>query len=557
MAGECWVIDLNPRFPSWIFACTYSGCNLPALLVAAAAGIHVSRELAPLQPVSFTKTIVEIPRVNLHLHQMNQLLTMSNTTRAGTSKGISARLRRRAIIPRNAGRLGKQSPSGDLELLCSSATSRIHIALKDNGGSGVLRTPMYLLSKELVWEALNTQSSVLKDCAAKAYTAAAASSQGGCSFDLQLCLSVKTQPHKAVLQMARQKSFFGECISLSEVRACLEAGFAPKEIVLTGPGKFWDSTPHVAMPCTKTTPLKGIFADSLADLKRVVARLLDPQDWLNCEVVGVRFCPSWGADSRFGIDCRDPQCLDAAAKMLTSLPLHIQLGTHFHHASSNLGADLWFDLARAFLSLTEAFASLCGSRNVAVVDFGGGWTADFLTMEANKSRMTTLFTQVLHATPRISPSKKTLTIQFEAGKCITERAGGILSRVLEIRELSSSSEDDGGSKLRTDDLLLLKGSGSRAVILDCTIGDISACHTFPHPLLWFNSQTKGWELIQTGGPDSVLGRSCMEFDAFFQVSLPPEMVPGDLVMVCRSGAYESSMQYNFGDGVGRDQLELL
>mmetsp|Transcript_26423 Transcript_26423/g.36365 ORF Transcript_26423/g.36365 Transcript_26423/m.36365 type:complete len:1107 (+) Transcript_26423:340-3660(+) len=553
MVGDCWAIDWNPRFPSWIFACTYSGCNLPALLVAAAAANVGSREKVAVQPVSFTKTIVEIPRVNLQLHRRNPLLTLFDGLGLSTNKGSSVGLRQ--LTPRNARLAIRQSPSGDLQVLCSSVTATL--ALRENLGS--LSTPKYLLSKDLVWAALDNQVSSLKDCAAMAHTAVDQRS----GFDLQMCLSVKTQPHKAVLQMARQKSYFGECISLSEVRACLEAGFAPQEIVLTGPGKFWDSTPHLAMPCTKATPLKGIFADSLADLKRIVARLLDPQDWLNCDVVGVRFCPAWVTDSRFGIDCRNPKCLAAAAKLLTSLPPHIQLGTHFHHASSNLGADSWFDLANAFLSLTVAFAALCGSRPVSVVDFGGGWTADFLTVETNKKRMTALFTQVLQTMPRISSSSRPLTIQFEAGKSVTERAGAILTRVLEIRETSS---DDKANGRRAEESLspvgnqsddFLKGRGSRGLILDCTIGDISACHTFPHPLLWLNSRTKAWEHIQTGGKDAVLGRSCMEFDGFFQVSLPPEVVTGDLLMICHSGAYDSSMQYNFGDGVGREHLELL
>jgi len=37
-------VDFNPRFPAWIFASAYSGCNLPALLIAAAVQNHTSAE---------------------------------------------------------------------------------------------------------------------------------------------------------------------------------------------------------------------------------------------------------------------------------------------------------------------------------------------------------------------------------------------------------------------------------------------------------------------------------------------------------------------------------
>eukprot|EP01032_Pedospumella_encystans_P017075 gene17075-19465_t len=42
-----WVVDFNPRFPAWIFASAYSGCNLPALLLSAAVQDCTDMESRP------------------------------------------------------------------------------------------------------------------------------------------------------------------------------------------------------------------------------------------------------------------------------------------------------------------------------------------------------------------------------------------------------------------------------------------------------------------------------------------------------------------------------
>ena len=49
----------------------------------------------------------------------------------------------------------------------------------------------------------------------------------------QLCLSVKTQPHVAVLRAAEEAGFHAECISMAEVHAAHAAGFDTTRIVLT------------------------------------------------------------------------------------------------------------------------------------------------------------------------------------------------------------------------------------------------------------------------------------------------------------------------------------
>ena len=52
---------------------------------------------------------------------------------------------------------------------------------------------------------------------------------------------------------------------------------------------------------------------------------------------------------------------------------------------------------------------------------------------------------------------------------------------------------------------------------------------------------------------SIWGRTCMEFDVLPGLyELPQNAAVGDFLLVCCTGAYDISMQYNFGDGQERD-----
>ena len=49
----------------------------------------------------------------------------------------------------------------------------------------------------------------------------------------------------------------------------------------------------------------------------------------------------------------------------------------------------------------------------------------------------------------------------------------------------------------------------------------------------------------------------MEFDSITGLfSLPTRAATGDFVLICCTGAYDMSMQYDFGDGFARDVQSL-
>jgi diaminopimelate decarboxylase len=59
MRGKLWLMEINPRFPAWIYGAALAGVNLPARLASAVLGIE------PVPPVAlsrtFTRVVIETP----------------------------------------------------------------------------------------------------------------------------------------------------------------------------------------------------------------------------------------------------------------------------------------------------------------------------------------------------------------------------------------------------------------------------------------------------------------------------------------------------------------
>jgi diaminopimelate decarboxylase len=282
-----------------------------------------------------------------------------------------------------------------------------------------------------------------------------------------------------VLKAAREANYVAECISIAEVHAALNSKFLIEQIILTGPGKFYDVVPKEATLGNASRglpgPLRAIFADSLSDLRNIVHRVLDPNDWLDSSMIGVRWIPSWHRASRFGLDPKDPEVVLAAAEMISALPSSKEVGMHFHFASSNVGSETWFSLAHAFCQFCAGFTTLI-NRPLAAIDFGGGWSPHFFVEDesSNNTKLNILLQSLyinFHSIQTDLPS-----IQFEPGKCISEAAGGIITRILGIRELSNDSTAEDSHTCK-------------AMIVDSCIAEVSSPHI--HPIFWRPNRSDG------------------------------------------------------------------
>jgi diaminopimelate decarboxylase len=231
---------------------------------------------------------------------------------------------------------------------------------------------------------------------------------------------------------------------------------------------------------------------------------------------------------------------------------------------------------------------------ISVIDFGGGFEPYFLDGEYASSKLASLFSSIpctwftaeQQGSSIIPPP---LTIQFELGKAISEDAGGVLTRVLSIREhtgCSSSSDDDkdesedeeededelcvnvckekDGSDEKRDELSLGKKL-AKNIIVDTTICDV----TTPNykSVFWIRAVSASTENVHSSpscctyevvpllaGNAQIWGRTCMEWDVIKGLfSIPHGLKEGDLLFIAGCGAYDLTMQYDFGDGIGRNK----
>lgn len=279
--------------------------------------------------------------------------------------------------------------------------------------------------------------------------------------------------------------------------------------------------------------------------------------------------------SRFGLDANDPKVLLAAAEEIKRLPARCKLGLHMHFASSKTGPRQWFGFAVAYIEIASYFVTLCG-KNVEVLDFGGGWPSHLLDDRGLQSSFKKIFKKAEDRLPYLS------RVMFEPGKSLTERAGALLTKVLEIREMPNQKirnskqnifdetcvkdviEEIPSAKTQfnttvqrceaeeeeQEDLTL-----RRAAIVDACISDLGSMPLHTHPLLWRSKEKTNrdnWEIVQAG-KDCLWGSICMEFDVLgYHIKIPENASPGDLVLLTFCGAYDMSMSYNFADGKGRD-----
>lgn len=633
LSSRLFLIDFNPRFPSWIHASCITGVNLVGLLVERAAkaatasaggdttmphgtqavdgphcasngvkysvadGENTSDKLiegahmvTPLCSAAFRRTVCEVAVTNCDIPRALVLPHCEHFDKNAVSSSVVPKPTKQAARPAATVPL-KETPAAavaDYDRLCSDIIRYIRrravMGLFDESADSDTDTPEFVISECALSHNFETVTGVLNRAVADAN---AAVSGGSLELKNTFCLSVKTNPHPHLLRKALREGFVAECISLCEVQAALDAGFSPNRILLTGGGKFYNSGKcKLRLPPTGSgehVRLHAVFADSLVDLKRIVGYINDPNHWLKCDVLGCRFSPAWIATSRFGLNVTDPCVMRAAAEEMRRCPPDVLLGAHFHFGSSFVGVDHWLGMAAGFLHLAREFSIQC-NRPLSVLDVGGGWAPGVLNHTQPRGGPSTeqklnalLFTTTLEIFdntyfarfPEVTASRQ-MRLCYELGKCLSEDAGAVLSRVLEVREYKRPECT----------------KSCRAVVMDSCIGELQCATEHLRAAVWLQPNTSATGVVgyvdgsselnsamgaqtptqgnayvpvclPSGGTDMIWGRTCMEFDILkHNTMIPQGLQPGDYIVFTNAGAYDVSMNYSFGDGNSRP-IEFL
>ncbi|HVF28293.1 MAG TPA: ATP-grasp domain-containing protein [Pyrinomonadaceae bacterium] len=494
MDGQLWLIECNPRFPAWVHGSTIAGRNLPALLVETATGIPAQK--APAAGEEFTRVVLEVP-----VRSQFPLPPLAEPFPGGVGHSLkhpsgmltlAKRLRKLNIVESNSnGGRGKREDAS------APAVPPSFVNDLKNYDLAEIETPGWLFLE-------NTAASLFKQAANLANNLS--------TSDIRVtnAYSIKTNPDERLLRLALESGFLAEAISLLEVQKALNVGFKPEQVILNGPGKWW---PEGLLP---REPLRGVFCDSVADLRRVAASLERKE--LQSKIVGVRLRTP-NINSRFGIPVDTPDALRTLVEAVETLPRDSSFGVHFHMASSNVGVRQWWHLYESMLRWCRSIETLAG-REIECLDVGGGWFPDDWH-QGSADR----FAGAVHRAQNFLPHVE--EVISEPGKAMAQPTMALAMRLLEFDETQREIKE---------------------AVVDGSIAELPMHFFQPHRILHRDARTREWRPLRRG-QTQLLGRLCMEHDVVASdVELPEGARVGDVLIFCDAGAYDRSMSYVFGRG---------
>ena len=494
--GQLWLLEINPRFPAWIHGATIAGQNMSAILVEGASGVPAQK--TPFITEEFTRVILEVPvRREFPLSPLPEPF-------AG---GIGHSLKHPSGLVEFASRLHNSNGNG-------------HHNGNGNGYSKLNKNELPVVPDSFVkdisvfdFASVQTPSFLyLEQTATELFERAARLADKLSTNEIQITngYSIKTNPDARLLEQAHKAGFLAEAISPLEINRALEIGFRPEQVILNGPGKWWNAG---YLP---KSPLHAVFCDSTADLRRVVTAL--EAEELQANTVGVRLrMPN--ITSRFGIPIDTPEVFDALLEAIKQLPRDSAFGVHFHMASSDVGVGGWWHLFESMLRWCSSIEALAG-RRIEVLDVGGGWFPDDWQAEAGAQ-----FEKAISSVREFLPHVR--QIISEPGKALAQPSMALAMRILEIMD---------------------SNDGAKEVVVDGSIAELPMYFFYPHRILHLDANTGTWKPIGRG-KTQLLGRLCMEHDVVASnIELPSDAKTGDILVFCDAGAYDRSMSYVFGRG---------
>jgi diaminopimelate decarboxylase len=491
--GQLWLLEMNPRFPAWVHGATIAGHNLPGLLVQAATGVPA--QPAPVQSEEFTRVVLEVPvRAGHPLPPLPEPLAGAVGHSMKHPSGLTAL----------AGRLHKLDPAMLSE-----------VQDEDGAPSGLPDVPDSFVADLAGYDpaSLQTPQFLFLDSTAAGLFRKAAERAHRLStneVEVRSGYSIKTNPDPRLIRLALDNGFLAEAISLLEVKAALDVGFRPDQVILNGPGKWW---PEGLMPKER---LHALFCDSVADLDRAVAAMKAGE--MSAAHVGIRIRTP-NVVSRFGIPLDSPVTFAKLIDAVKRLPTDTAFGVHFHMASSNIGVSQWWHLFESMLGWCRSIETLTG-RTIEMLDMGGGWFPDDWH-GADDDRFARAVDAVRAALPGVR------RIVSEPGKAMAQPSMALAMRILEIQEHEEDYVE---------------------AVVDASIAELPMYFFYPHRMLRKCGETGALQPLGRG-KTHLMGRLCMEHDIVAaNVSLPEGTRAGDLLIFCDAGGYDRSMSYVFGRG---------
>ncbi|MBU2665898.1 diaminopimelate decarboxylase [Actinoplanes bogorensis] len=329
---------------------------------------------------------------------------------------------------------------------------------------------------------------------------------------LEMFYSLKANPNVAVCALFHSAGARAEVSSLVELRTALMAGVAPGDIIFLGPGKS-----RAELEACLDEGVYAVVCESFGELG--VLDELARSRGITAPVM-LRVNPSFavkgsgltmgGKARQFGID--ELQLFDEP-DLVKNFPGLRVLGVHAYMGTRILDPSVIAENARRIIDLAERLAERLDFP-LEVVDVGGGLGVAYFPNESDldPQAVADQLNPVIEQFRAAHPQARLL---LELGRYLAGPGGTYVTRVRYV-------------KTSMDERFAVTDGGTNHHMAAVGIGSFVK-RNFPMELL----NRAGGET----GPWNVTGPLCTPNDTIGRNVELPELEPGDLVGVLRSGAY--------------------
>jgi diaminopimelate decarboxylase len=362
-----------------------------------------------------------------------------------------------------------------------------------------LQTPFYYYDKALLDQTLETIVT-----------------EAGKYEGFRVHYAVKANVDPGVLQIVRRSGIGCDCVSGGEIRACLNAGFAPSKIVFAGVGKAdWEINlgleAGIACFNVESVPELDVINELAARLGLTanIAFRVNP----NVDAHTHKYITTGLAENKFGISMEQLDDVITHALELKHVNL---IGLHFHIGSQLLELEPYAMLCKRINDLQDRIEQR--GIQLKTINVGGGLGVDYVNPDEHPVPDFATYFATYHEHLKLRPGQE---LHFELGRAVVCQCGSLISRVLYVKE----------------------GVNKKFVILDAGMSDLirPALYGAHHKIEVLTADPEG----ATERYD-VVGPICESSDCFGTDEVLPVAHRGDLVALRSAGAYGQIMasQYN-------------
>lgn len=338
-------------------------------------------------------------------------------------------------------------------------------------------------------------------------------------LDLDIAISIKTNPLLAFLKIFKKEGCLGEVVTEFDFHRALEAGWSPTELIANGAGRSKDFLENLVRHGCK------IHVDHQEEFLNLISlyKKLDVPPRLGLRVNP--FGSIAGQWARFGFDISSRP---ARLRLLSLIRKNEILPEAIHfHIGSNIKSHETFAMAgRTVLELLRDCRDDSFSQ-LKYIDIGGGFPdfhlpltdqdATSLSPYTFSNGMQSFFEELAYLNPQ-------LKLVMEPGRTLFSSAGVLLTEVLHRRELPD---------------------GRPCLTLDAGLNILSTAFHTKHPLSYDLLPSRADSQITR--PMMVTGPMAMGQDILYnETHLPDYIGQGHRLLFHHVGAYNTSMWWQFG-----------